>query len=181
MADWRTVEGALLSAAEREWLVTAAVRAAIRFPHPVMVNIGVYKGASMYCLRAGAPNVGELVGIDLTPRTLPDLRAEFVWGDSRRVAWERDIHLLFIDGGHDYDTVRSDIARFGSHVVPDGIMAFHDYGRSDAYLAERARRYPNRAPLGVKRAADELCTPERGWQFWAAMDSIKAFRRVAHG
>ena len=93
-------------------------------------------------------------------------------------SWDRPIHLLFVDGGHRYQVVRSDIGNFGQHVVVGGIMAFHDYARSKGYLEERRRSLPKRPPLGVRRAVDELCTEGQGWEPLAIMDSIKAFQRV---
>ncbi|HWI53962.1 MAG TPA: class I SAM-dependent methyltransferase [Symbiobacteriaceae bacterium] len=50
-------------------------------------------------------------------------------GDSREIgdAWQKPISLLFIDGDHSYDGARADYERFSPHVVPGGIIAFHDY------------------------------------------------------
>jgi len=140
----------------------------------------VFRGASMHCLRAGAPDA-SLVGIDveLLKVVRTGLRAEFICRDTRHMgSWYRPIHLLFVDGGHEYETVRSDIEAFGKHVVVGGIMAFHDYMRSQEYLAERQRRYPDLPLLGVRRAADELCTENQGWAVFADVDSIRAFRRL---
>ena len=179
MIVWKTIKGALLSPTEREWLVNIAGSIAESFGSPLLLNIGIWHGASMHCLRAGAPGA-TLVGIDVAPRKLQRsdvLRAELIWKDSRTIVWDRPIHLLFVDGGHAYDVVRSDIRNFGQHVVVGGIMAFHDYDRSKIYLKERARRHPKRRPLGVRRAVDELCTKNQGWEVLATIDSIKAFRR----
>ena len=41
--------------------------------------------------------------------------------------WDRPIHLLFIDGSHEYEDVLADFEGFYPHVVPGGIVAFHDY------------------------------------------------------
>lgn len=179
---WRTVPGALMSLTEREWLRRVAASIAIEFPSPMILNIGVYKGASMHCLRAGAPNA-TLVGIDVASYTLlaPNiLRAEILLGDSRKFGpkWRRPIHLLFIDGGHSYEVVRTDILNFGKHVVLGGVIAFHDYARTAKFLAARRKRHPKRPPLGVKKAVDELCTPQQGWMPLLGVDSIGAFRRV---
>lgn len=182
MSMWRTIEGALMSSPERVWLKRTAASINAEFPLPLILNIGVYKGASMHCLRVGAPDA-VLVGIDVAPRTVPApqvLRAELLYGDSRRLGprWKRPIHLLFIDGGHRYKVVCADILNFGMHVVLGGIVAFHDYSRSVEFLTTRRRCWPGRAPLGVKRAADELCTLKRGWESLEGVDSIGAFRRV---
>jgi hypothetical protein len=40
--------------------------------------------------------------------------------------WNRAIHFLFIDGGHEYEDVLTDFETFFPHVVPGGLVAFHD-------------------------------------------------------
>jgi len=40
--------------------------------------------------------------------------------------WDRPIHLLFIDGSHQYEDVLKDFEIFYPHVAPGGIIAFHD-------------------------------------------------------
>lgn len=40
--------------------------------------------------------------------------------------WTQPIGLLFIDGSHDYDSVRDDLTAWLPHVVPGGIVALHD-------------------------------------------------------
>lgn len=45
-------------------------------------------------------------------------------------AWNKPIHLLFIDGSHEYEDVLRDFEAFFPHVVPGGIVAFHDVHES---------------------------------------------------
>ena len=40
--------------------------------------------------------------------------------------WNTPIEMLFIDGSHQYEDVLSDFELFYPHVVPGGIIAFHD-------------------------------------------------------
>ena len=42
--------------------------------------------------------------------------------------WSRPIRLLFIDGDHSYDETKRDFEQFAPHVVPEGIICFHDVG-----------------------------------------------------
>jgi predicted O-methyltransferase YrrM len=42
--------------------------------------------------------------------------------------WTRPIRLLFIDGDHGYDETKHDFELFAPHVVPDGVICFHDVG-----------------------------------------------------
>jgi predicted O-methyltransferase YrrM len=62
------------------------------------------------------------------------LRAAGVWDAvevirqrSAAVAWAEPIGLLFVDGLHDYDSVRADFEHFREWIVPGGFVAFHDY------------------------------------------------------
>jgi hypothetical protein len=40
--------------------------------------------------------------------------------------WDRPIDFLFIDASHDYVDVLADFETFFPHVVPGGVVAFHD-------------------------------------------------------
>jgi MMP 1-O-methyltransferase len=53
--------------------------------------------------------------------------------DSKQVAkgWTLPLGLLFIDGGHSYAAVRSDVTGFLPFVVPGGIVAFHDHPKTE--------------------------------------------------
>jgi predicted O-methyltransferase YrrM len=42
--------------------------------------------------------------------------------------WSRPIRLLFIDGDHGYDETKRDFDLFVPHLVPDGVICFHDVG-----------------------------------------------------
>jgi predicted O-methyltransferase YrrM len=42
--------------------------------------------------------------------------------------WSRPIRLLFIDGDHGYDETRRDFDLFAPHLVPEGVICFHDIG-----------------------------------------------------
>ena len=46
---------------------------------------------------------------------------------STEVEWATPVVLLFIDGLHDYASVRADFEHFAPHVVDGGFVAFHDY------------------------------------------------------
>lgn len=42
--------------------------------------------------------------------------------------WNQPIRLLFIDGDHSYEASRLDFECWAPHVVPGGVIAFHDIG-----------------------------------------------------
>ena len=113
-----------------------------------IVNIGIWRGASCHCLRVGAPNA-RLVGIDVMglypievdhihdeSQFLVDfLRMDVIKRNSNYVKWGDPIHLLFIDGGHEYDVVKKDIQNFCSNVVIAGYVVFHDSRRDEVRQA----------------------------------------------
>ena len=176
-----TVPGAALTRDERFLLKRLANDTVYAFQYPiVIVNIGVMWGASMHCLRAGAPKA-DLIGIDVDyasckvhlPGTLS--ATTLIQADSTvyHEAFTDDIHLLFIDGDHRYDTVSKDIAGWTPKVVLGGIVIFHDY----APKAIDLKRDPSLR--GVCRAVDEwfkVCKHE--WVKHTHVDSIVSFRHV---
>ena len=54
--------------------------------------------------------------------------------------------FIFVDGGHDYETVKADLNNFYGKITKGGMFAGHDYLE---------------ATCGVKKAVDEFCA-ERG-------------------
>lgn len=123
--------GARVTRNERKLLKALSTLVTWRFDCPVIVNIGVQRGASLHCLRAGSPTA-RLIGVDVDYTKIPlegDPQAVLICGRSQE-AYEwlvNPVHLVFIDGGHGYDAVLQDAQRWGPKVVPGGIMAFHDY------------------------------------------------------
>jgi predicted O-methyltransferase YrrM len=149
--EWRqiwpmidSVEGWLLER-EANWLFSAA-RALANGTN--IVEIGSFKGRSTCCLAAGCRGSQKRVfaidafdgGVDLpNVNTLPDFSQNLercglspyvktVMALSGQVAqtWCQPIHLLFIDGSHAYEDVLADFDGFFPHVVPGGLVAFHD-------------------------------------------------------
>jgi len=143
MPDHMAVPG-LISDDERRFLVAQAEMAVEAFgPRCTVVNVGVHRGASCYCLRAGAPEA-RLVGVDLanwvwgSAEDLAWLNMELFVGDSRIMcyAWRRPIHAIFVDGDHAEAVVRADIRNWVlPRVVPGGFASFHDacYGRQSEH------------------------------------------------
>lgn len=140
------VEGFLISPRQERWLFGAARS----LPSGAnIVEIGSFKGRSTVALALGCGGSGKHVfAVDTFDGNEVDfLRRGFydeflmniencgvgkvvipVKGKSRIVAaeWARPIHLLFIDGSHEYNDVIADFDDFYPHVVPGGLVAFHD-------------------------------------------------------
>jgi MMP 1-O-methyltransferase len=107
-----------------------------------IVEIGSFKGRSTICLamgsRAGHGVRVYAVDTHYGPRLeefrqnveragIDDL-VEPVPGRSQEVALDFDqpIELLFIDGAHDYESVRQDFERWVPKLVEGGVVAMHD-------------------------------------------------------
>lgn len=170
---WETATGKTLLLEERRWLKMAAEAVSARFDEVVIVNIGVYRFASMYCLRAGAPTA-KVYGIDIRKPDVKqhaDLRADVVIADSRTY-WKKfnlPIHLLFIDGDHHYEAVKRDIEGWAPKVVQGGVVAFHDYAPTPYHL----QLLPELE--GVRRAVSEWQLSAE-WETLNGAGSLAAFR-----
>jgi len=173
--DYRNAEG-FLTVPEREYLY----RLAKEVPDTgLILEIGGEFGASTTCLRAGA-KAATIVTIDLFPKNLivqhlKNLAEVGITdtlqfrGDSKIIGplWQTSLDLLFIDGGHTYSVVKSDIAWFTLWVKPGCVVAFHDHYGTHPLHAE------------VRRAVAEWVSTHRPdtWAEVPAVDSIRAFRR----
>lgn len=123
-----------------------------------VVEVGAYEGRSTVVLASAVQALhfsGRLVSVDphegvISLAGRPDQRGSSTYAafcrnlndaglrqfvDIRRtysaeVPWTRPIGLLFIDGLHDYRSVRGDYDHFAPWVPPGGYVAFHDYSRN---------------------------------------------------
>ncbi len=94
-----------------------------------IVEIGVARGGTLWAWQQIAANV---IGIDTTA---PSTDAAMIIGDSHQPSTFEalaghlagtPIDVLFIDGDHSYDGVRSDHETYSCLVRPGGLIAFHD-------------------------------------------------------
>ena len=105
-----------------------------------VVEIGTCAGKSAIALGYGRQSTGRapIHSIDIVEH--PSLRdnlhragvEDFVrcslLGSERSARdWLEPIELLWIDGDHSYNGVLRDIRAWAHHVVPGGVLAFHDY------------------------------------------------------
>jgi hypothetical protein len=174
LATWRSAVGKAVIPVEREWLRATAAEIAERFAEPVIVNVGIFRGATMYCMAAGAPHA-RMVGIDTVypqgHKLDPAMHAEVLVGDSGKL-WQRfvgPVHLLFIDGDHSYRGVARDIAGWVPKVAPGGVVAFHDFKTEPKVAAKHA---------GIKQAVLEW-EREAHWEHLPDVGSLRAYRRPA--
>ncbi len=123
-------------------------------PPRTVVEIGTWNGGTLYLLARAAAADALLVTVDIgggpgarlgrfSPvgllcggcaapgqRVVPLLRRDShdpaTLAKVEHVLGRRPVDLLFIDGDHSYDGVRSDFETYGRLVRPGGLIAFHD-------------------------------------------------------
>jgi len=164
MTDILELPDSALTSAERLWLRDQAAE----LPKDAMIiHIGVERGVSMHCSRAGN-KTATVIGIDLQPSRFngkQDKHMGLVKADSGTVEMEQSVDFLFVDGDHSELGVLADINAWVDRIA--GVIAFHDYGWGDRFPWVR----------GVKVAVDAW--DWSGWELIEAPDSIRAYRRKA--
>lgn len=141
-----SIEGLLVSPVQERWLF----KAASSLPDgAVIVEIGSFKGRSTCCLAYGCRGTSKHVfAIDTFEGNETDFfRRGFYEEFQRNIercglcaqvtavrarssdavkSWHRPIHLLFVDGSHQFEDVVADFYGFFPYVVPGGVVAIHD-------------------------------------------------------
>ena len=88
---------------------------------------------------------------------------EIIEGDSRIVGigWTEPIDLLFVDGGHDFQYVFTDLINFGPHA---SVIAVHDYNNP-------------RSAASVNRAVDGFILAYPVWEIVKVVDTMAILGR----
>jgi predicted O-methyltransferase YrrM len=188
---WRssTIAGALrlrpaiaqVSAAEGRLLEATAAGARS------VVEIGIAEGGSAWHLRRAIDPGGRITLIDTYPTVLglnmsrviarrlvgSVGRGDVEWlrmrSDQAVGDWTRPIDYLFIDGDHSYEAVRRDFEDWSGHVVPEGLVAFHDALTQADWMDES---------FGSAQFVGELIAYAEGpWEQVDGVDSLAVFRR----
>lgn len=117
-------------------------QAVINYPkqNPVVLEVGVAAGGTSNTLMVARLD-SSFIGIDdwsADVRYKSDFaentrqfksRVEMIEGDSRTVAktWSRKLDVLLVDGGHEYDVAKSDLANFVPWIKNGGVIMIDDY------------------------------------------------------
>jgi len=91
--------------------------------------------------------------------------AQIIEGDSREIGttWLEPIDLLWIDGGHSYDFVRSDLECFGPHAQ---VIACHDYDN---------QFWPD-----IRQAVEHFMVKHSGWEIVSVVEMVVMLGRIDH-
>lgn len=108
--------------------------------------------------RALAAACGRFVSIDKVDRSFPiDGKCNFIHMDTAAAAGrfaDGIVSLLYVDAGHDYESVMRDLVLWEPKMARDGIVVGHDYELN----------LPGQN--GVKRAVADFLVTRRGrWEF----------------
>lgn len=143
-----------------------------------IVEIGAFKGRSTAFLAEAArrlklhlTSIDPHVGDSLTEftRTVEQFNIASLatihraYSHDVGVAWSTPISFLWIDGAHDYDSVRQDIADFAHHTLPGAYLVFDDV--SDA-------TFP-----GIVRALAESLDKDPRFENLGRVKSVGVYRR----
>lgn len=90
-------------------------------------------------------------------RQFVDIRRTY----STEVPWTRTIGLLFIDGLHDYRSVRGDYDHFAPWVPLGGYVAFHDYSASFPDVVTCVEEIRQQGCLAVREVEGDLIVLQR--------------------
>jgi len=142
-------------------------------PDAIVINIGAGLGTSALAMLE-ARNDLFILSIDtrvcaweqkhLKKARLYDLhRVVRLLGRSQEIGehWPWRANIMFIDGAHDFRSIREDAEIWVPKVKPGGIIAFHDYGPGEKYHL-----------VAIKHIADEVM---KGHRVILHRGTIKAF------
>ena len=157
-----------------------------------VVEIGVAEGASATALRQSMAVDGTIYLIDpfhlsrIRPLNFvkraahravagyPRGRAVWMEAFSSEAAksWQQEIDLLFLDGDHREPAVERDWQEWSPHVVPGGLVIFHD-----ARIFAGGWTFKDHGPV---RLVDRLFRRDRvpGWEIIGEVDSLVAVHRT---
>lgn len=101
----------------------------------LIFEIGVRRATSTNAILRGLNTrfgTGMLYSVDKDDREgrvrSPELKRywKFIQGMSEEIEWDKEIDVLFIDGAHDYKSVKNDFEKYEPFVKKGGLILMHD-------------------------------------------------------
>jgi hypothetical protein len=146
----------------------------------LILEIGCLYGSSTAVLAQAAPKA-QVISIDdfswhpdgypvstpeLTRANLDELgitNSTIIQGDSRLLCktWDKPIDLLFVDGGHSFEFVYSDLYNFGKFAE---VIALHDY-RNPVWVT-------------IEKAVETFTVKNRVWHIDTIVDQLVVLRKA---
>ena len=118
----------------------------------VYVEVGTFHGASAYAASQNADKVWTIDIYSWEPHIWHELgcrNVQFFMGTSVDICPNIDlvvggIDVLFIDGSHEFDSVKKDIESLEPLVKKGGIIMFHDYRENSSGVWDAVQEYLKR-------------------------------------
>ncbi len=178
--DWLALGRPLLPPTQIDSEILGLLALAGERPTRRVLEIGTAQGGTTFLLARAIPTTTWIASVDLLPRHSRVLR--FLCGPERRfsalrgssatepmrrriftLVGEERVDLLFLDGDHSYEGVRSDFLQYSPLVRPGGLIVFHDIVPAEETGAPTAG---HRWVGGVPRFWQEIKpTAVRSWEF----------------
>lgn len=150
MNNWYIAKLFKIQQKETEWLKFIALLANIE-PENIL-EIGSYDGGSTISLSLLCKN---LITIEYIPPRYDvniikqECNFTYIQGDSTspeiinlfKLNPQTKFDVIFIDGGHEYNTVKQDFLNYKQFIKPGGIIAMHDIIESDLHKAQNTTVY----------------------------------------
>lgn len=117
------------------WVSNLVASTARALDAKTYVEIGVLAGRTIAEVLRLNPEIKALA-VDIEPIPLRDSRLETLTGDSKETLWETDWKpdLVYVDGGHDYETAANDIRwaqeRGAKVIIVHDIYSFPEVGQA---------------------------------------------------
>ena len=160
-----------------------------------VVEIGTFRGGTMWLWCQIAKSDASIISIDLKPKTdsgrriarylyglaIKSQNVQLVQGDSgntntklqlEKVLCGSNIDFLFIDGDHSYQAVKRDFELYSPLVRKGGIVAFHDILDHPNFPNTQVNRYWNELRSKYKMREFVDSSDERGWGQWGGIGVV---------
>jgi len=174
-------------AIQRTWELQSLVGMVRRLRPARVVEIGSYKGGTLFCWIAVARPDAHIVSVDLPadiagfgasaadfaplrPYLAPRQTLTAIVGDShapatlqrvREALGGLPVDLLYVDGDHSYAGVKADVEMYGPLVRPGGLIALHDIHESAMWPESQSHVYWAEIQAG-RRTREFIAEPRAG-------------------